>query len=70
MIYKQFQNLSVSQLGMGTMRLPTTDPHGPIDEEKARSIIEYAYEHGVNYFDTAYRYHEGESERFVGKVLS
>jgi len=70
MIYKQFQNLSVSRLGMGAMRLPTTDPHGSIDEEKARSVIEYAYEHGVNYFDTAYRYHKGESERFVGKVLS
>ena len=43
---------------------------GPIDVEKAREIIEYAYEHGVNYFDTAYGYHGGESERFVGRVLS
>jgi predicted aldo/keto reductase-like oxidoreductase len=55
---------------MGNMRLPTVGERGPIDEEKAREIIEYAYEHGVNYFDTAYGYHGGESERFVGKVLN
>jgi predicted aldo/keto reductase-like oxidoreductase len=55
---------------MGNMRLPTVGQRGPIDEEKAREIIEYAYEHGVNYFDTAYGYHGGESEGFVGKVLS
>lgn len=70
MIYKPFQNLSLSQLGMGNMRLPTVGEHGPIDERKARELIEYAYGHGVNYYDTAYRYHNGESERFVGKVLS
>ena len=71
MIYKPFRDLNLSHLGMGNMRLPTIgERRGPIDEEKAREIIEYAYEHGVNYFDTAYRYHGGESERFVGKVLS
>lgn len=70
MIYKPFHNLSISTLGMGNMRLPTAGERGPIDEEKARQIIEYAYEHGVNYFDTAYGYHGGESERFVGRVLS
>jgi uncharacterized protein len=69
MLYKQFQNLNISQLGMGNMRLPTIGNRGPIDEEKAREIIEYAYENGINYFDTAYRYHEGQSETFVGKVL-
>ncbi|MDR2101297.1 MAG: aldo/keto reductase [Treponema sp.] len=51
------------------MRLPTIGEQGPIDEKKAREIIEYAYEHGVNYFDTAYRYHNGESELVAGKVL-
>lgn len=70
MIYKQFHDLQISQLGMGAMRLPTIGERGPIDEDKAREIIEYAYEHGVNYFDTAYRYHNGESEKFLGKVLS
>ncbi len=70
MIYKPFHDLNLSQLGMGNMRLPTVGERGPIDEEKARKVIEYAYEHGVNYFDTAYGYHGGESERFVGKVLN
>jgi uncharacterized protein len=70
MIYKRFQDLQLSQLGMGNMRLPTVGERGPIDERKAREIIEYAYSQGVNYFDTAYMYHSGESERFVGKVLS
>jgi predicted aldo/keto reductase-like oxidoreductase len=70
MICKPFQELSLSTLGMGNMRLPTIDgQQKAIDEIKAREIIEYAYEHGVNYFDTAYRYHGGNSETFVGKVL-
>jgi uncharacterized protein len=70
MIYKPFHDLNISQLGMGNMRLPPVGERGPINEEKARKVIEYAYEHGVNYFDTAYGYHGGESERFVGKVLN
>ena len=69
MLYKPFKDLMLSHLGMGNMRLPTVGERGPIDEQKAREVIEYAYEHGVNYFDTAFRYHEGESERFSGKVL-
>ena len=70
MIYKQFGDLKLSHLGMGNMRLPTVGERGPIDEPKARKVIEYAYEHGVNYFDTAFRYHEGDSERFSGEVLN
>ncbi len=70
MIYKPFHDLSISTLGMGNMRLPTAGECGPIDEDKARRIIEYACEHGVNYFDTAYGYHSGESERLVGRVLN
>jgi len=68
MIYKPFQDLNISQLGMGNMRLPTNEA-GTIDQARAREIIEYAYDHGVNYFDTAFRYHNGESETFVGSVL-
>jgi predicted aldo/keto reductase-like oxidoreductase len=56
-------------LGMGNMRLPTVGERGPIDEAKAQEIIDYAYGHGVNYFDTAYMYHGGESERFTGRAL-
>ena len=70
MIYKQFKDMQLSTLGMGNMRLPTVGARGPIDAVKAREIIEYAYEHGVNYFDTAFRYHEGESETIVGEVMS
>jgi predicted aldo/keto reductase-like oxidoreductase len=70
MLYKPFHDLQLSQLGLGNMRLPTIGERGPIDEKKAREIIEYAYEGGVNYFDTAYRYHNGESELVSGKVLN
>lgn len=50
------------------MRLP--EEHGAIDRKKAREMMEYAYGHGVNYFDTAYMYHDGESETLVGEVLN
>lgn len=70
MLYKSFADLKLSTLGMGNMRLPTQGERGPIDREKARAIIEHAYESGINYFDTAYRYHGGESELVVGEVLS
>jgi predicted aldo/keto reductase-like oxidoreductase len=70
MLYKSFGDLQLSCLGMGNMRLPTLGERGPIDEKKAREIIEYAYRHGVNYFDTAYGYHNGKSEQVGGEVLS
>ena len=55
MIYKPFKELNLSLLGMGAMRLPTQGENGPIDEDKALEIIVYAFEHGINYFDTAFR---------------
>lgn len=70
MIYKPFKGMQLSMLGMGNMRLPTIEPRGPIDEGKAAAIIEHAYRSGINYFDTAYRYHGGASEPLVGRVLS
>ena len=70
MIYKPFKDLQLSWLGMGNMRLPKIEGQGEkINETKSRDIIEYAYQNGVNYFDTAYRYHAGESETFIGKAL-
>ncbi len=69
MIYRPFHELSLSALGFGAMRMPKTGAGESIDEGKARAIIEAAYEGGVNYFDTAYRYHGGESEPLLSKVL-
>lgn len=69
MIYSNFQNKKLSLLGFGTMRLPTT-PDGNIDETQVKEMTRYAIEHGVNYFDTAYPYHNGDSERVIGRILS
>ncbi len=71
MIYKKFQELSLSALGVGTMRLPTIDgDNAKIDEAAAAEMFDYAIKHGVNYFDTAWGYHSGQSEISVGKILS
>lgn len=71
MIYNDFQGLKLSNLGMGTMRLPVVDgKNGQIDEEAAARMVAAAMERGVNYYDTAWGYHEGNSETVVGKVLS
>jgi hypothetical protein len=58
----------LSILGFGCMRLREKD--GRIEEARAASQIRYAIDHGVNYLDTAWPYHGGESEPFVGRVLS
>lgn len=68
MIYREFQDKKLSLLGFGTMRLPL-NPDGSIDEAQVRQMTRYAMDHGVNYFDTAYPYHNGESERVIGRVL-
>jgi len=72
MIYKPFKNLQLSSLGLGAMRLPATGPGygAPIDYPKAAELIEYAYNNGVNYFDTSFFYHDGDSERFLGKTMA
>jgi hypothetical protein len=58
-------------LGLGTMRLPKIEGEGEkIDFEKAQEIVDYAYSHKINYFDTAFPYHNGESESFIGPALS
>ena len=69
MKYKEFKDgVQLSRLGMGAMRLPETKD-GQIDYEKAKEIIEQAYQGGINYFDTAYIYHNGFSETVLAKIL-
>lgn len=69
MIYRKLgkTNELVSLLGFGCMRFPQIGSN--IDEEKSYEMIRYAIDNGVNYIDTAYPYHDGESEPFVGRVL-
>lgn len=71
MIYKQFGDIKLSALGLGMMRLPQKDKvETNVDEAAAAEMIEYAIQHGVNYFDTAWGYHGGESENVAGRLLS
>jgi predicted aldo/keto reductase-like oxidoreductase len=66
---RNFGNGEVSLLGFGMMRLPVKNGHADIDKEAAREMIDTAIEGGVNYFDTAWMYHGGESENFAGEAL-
>ena len=68
MQYNDFQDLSLSRLGFGTMRLPTKE--GAIDTDLTTQMIDYALEHGINYFDTAYPYMGSKSEIVVGQALA
>lgn len=71
MIYKEFQDLKLSALGMGAMRLPVIDGNdGQIDEKATEQMVEYAMQKGINYYDTAWGYHNGNSEIVMGKALS
>ena len=71
MIYKDFKGMKLSQLGMGSMRLPVIGgDDSKIDESAAMEMVDYAIRNGINYFDTAWGYHGGNSETVMGKALS
>lgn len=71
MIYRDYQDIKLSGLGLGMMRLPVTDgDDSRVDEVAAAEMVDFAYKNGVNYFDTAWGYHNGNSELVAGKCLS
>ncbi len=71
MIYRNFQDMKLSALGMGCMRLPVgAGGYTDIDREQVRDMIALAMEKGVNYYDTAWGYHDGCSETVVGEALA
>ena len=71
MLYRKFKELELSALGMGAMRLPVIDgKESDIDVEQTKKMVAYAMEKGVNYYDTAWGYHDGNSETVMGEALS
>lgn len=71
MIYRKFGDLELSALGLGAMRLPVIEgDDARIDETATMKMVDDAMAHGVNYYDTAWGYHSGNSERAIGRALS
>ena len=71
MIYRKFKDKELSALGMGAMRLPVIDgDDNKVDAPKVEEMVSYAMEKGINYYDTAWGYHGGNSETVMGEALS
>lgn len=71
MIYREFLKggIFISQLGFGAMRFPTVKNESDIDTLKTEKMLDYAIDFGVNYIDTAFPYHNGMSEVFLGEYF-
>ena len=70
MYYNNFQDLNLSALGMGTMRLPVIDGNdADINVEQTKEMVDAAFSAGINYYDTAWGYHDGNSECVVKEAL-
>ncbi len=71
MVYKEFKGMKLSELGFGAMRLPVIDGvDANVDEAQTERMIDRAMAAGINYYDTAWGYHGGNSEPIVGKYLA
>jgi hypothetical protein len=71
MYYKKFKDIRISALGFGGLRLPTENGNpNRIDRLQGQKMIDMAIERGINYFDTAFTYQNGDSERFFGEALT
>ena len=71
MILRDFHDLKVSALGMGCMRFPLVDGNNAkVDEAAAAEMVRFCMEQGINYYDTAWGYHEGTSEALMGRLLA
>ncbi len=70
MIYRDFQGMKLSALGFGAMRLPVIDgDDAKVDIPQTFRMVEYAMEQGINYYDTAWGYHDGNSETVLAEAL-
>ncbi len=69
MLYRDFKGKKLSLMGFGAMRLPLL-ADGSVDEAQAIAMVDHAMANGINYFDTAWPYHSGASERIIGKALA
>ena len=67
--FPKIDDCKISCLGFGLMRLPLLPNSQEIDKEKTRSLIKLAIEQGINYFDTAYPYHQKKSEIVFGEIV-
>lgn len=71
MRYSEINGERISRLGFGLMRLPVIDgDQSKVDYDKVEEMVLYAVENGINYFDTAYPYHNGSSEKVLGQIMT